>query len=60
MLRGKSRSISGTLVMVSAGQKTFQREVIFQRVDVRKPDEVADQQSHRRTPSSPRRVFLEG
>ena len=41
------------------GQKPFQRKLVFQRIDMRKTDQIADQQGHRRAAPSSRRIFLQ-
>ena len=41
------------------GEEALQRKVVFQRVDVREADEVADEQSHGGAAAPARRVFLQ-
>ena len=42
------------------GEKTLQREVVFQGVDVRQADQVAHQHGHRRTAASSGRALFQG
>ena len=59
MLRGKSKSMSGTLANSSLGKKAFQRKVVLQRVDVGDSQEVPHQHGYRRAPAAARRVELQ-
>ena len=56
--RGKSRSISGTECS-SSFRKRPKKQVVLDRIDVREPDQVADDRADRRAPSPPRRQIAE-